>query len=468
MFTENLKVTLVGTSLRTIMPGMIGKQLDECFELVRPLIELKAEQILLYTNNVFVFKAKIVPSRVYKTRTIILSTDEKDLDDDDEEEEGDGEERVEEEEVNFEDDEEDDDDDCRLQLRGTLCYMPMWKKIMFIGCPIIDGLRDLVANGLFINDLSMHDYSRDLMITSSQYLMEEKMTKQMVESNSLWLEKAAKKQAKLETSNEEMSKGWIPSQINLIPEKPNVDKLEFAPILMARIDRMDVMTKKSDPIDLIDLLDNIARAFDHLADTIGVMRVETADDFLAISDFTAGLKEQTQIERIATLALDLQHAGQGAFREPNRGRQIKFRISIMAGPVVAAVVGKALPKFCLFGPTMNDVERMLDFCSSGKIIIDKNLKQLMHPAFKFSAVISHPKLDCLYVEEKVNHISVSVIPILHAYSSFKAATRKKLLGIEDDDSAVSELDDVGYNGVDVVKENGSFLCDRNTATCVII
>ena len=62
-----------------------------------------------------------------------------------------------------------DDADGRLRIRGQVLYMPMWKKIFFIGCPVLDGLPNLVANSLFINDLSMHDYSRDIMISSSQY-----------------------------------------------------------------------------------------------------------------------------------------------------------------------------------------------------------------------------------------------------------------------------------------------------------
>ena len=54
-------------------------------------------------------------------------------------------------------------------IRGVLVYMSMWKKILFIGCPVINDLNSLVQNSLYIQDLSMHDYSRDIMITKSQY-----------------------------------------------------------------------------------------------------------------------------------------------------------------------------------------------------------------------------------------------------------------------------------------------------------
>ena len=70
--------------------------------------------------------------------------------------------------TDFDDDDERFDHD-KLMIRGQVIYMTMWKKIFFIGVPVMDGLGNLVANGLFINDLSMHDYSRDLMIASCQY-----------------------------------------------------------------------------------------------------------------------------------------------------------------------------------------------------------------------------------------------------------------------------------------------------------
>jgi hypothetical protein len=47
-------------------------------------------------------------------------------------------------------------------------YMPMWKRILFFGCPTIEDLRNLVNCGLCMDDLSLHDYSRDIMISSTQ------------------------------------------------------------------------------------------------------------------------------------------------------------------------------------------------------------------------------------------------------------------------------------------------------------
>ncbi len=62
-----------------------------------------------------------------------------------------------------------------------MVYIESWKKILFLGCPIINGLSNLVDSGLFVNDLSIHDHSREILITYTQTLMEELMTKKQVE-----------------------------------------------------------------------------------------------------------------------------------------------------------------------------------------------------------------------------------------------------------------------------------------------
>lgn len=43
-----------------------------------------------------------------------------------------------------------------------------WRLIMFLGTPELRNLSSLIATGLYINDLSMHDFSRDLMLAGTQ------------------------------------------------------------------------------------------------------------------------------------------------------------------------------------------------------------------------------------------------------------------------------------------------------------
>lgn len=38
--------------------------------------------------------------------------------------------------------------------------MEDWKMIMYLGTPVMPDLNSLISTGLYINDLSMHDFSR--------------------------------------------------------------------------------------------------------------------------------------------------------------------------------------------------------------------------------------------------------------------------------------------------------------------
>lgn len=47
-----------------------------------------------------------------------------------------------------------------LRLKGQMIYMENWRMIMFLGTPVMPDLTSLINTGLYINDLSMHDFSR--------------------------------------------------------------------------------------------------------------------------------------------------------------------------------------------------------------------------------------------------------------------------------------------------------------------
>lgn len=57
-------------------------------------------------------------------------------------------------------DSEEDENERKLRLKGQMIYMDNWRLIMFLGTPVMPKLSSLISTGLYINDLSMHDFSR--------------------------------------------------------------------------------------------------------------------------------------------------------------------------------------------------------------------------------------------------------------------------------------------------------------------
>lgn len=44
-----------------------------------------------------------------------------------------------------------------------MIYMDNWQMMMYLGTPVMPDLNALVTTGLYINDLSMHDFSRSVI-----------------------------------------------------------------------------------------------------------------------------------------------------------------------------------------------------------------------------------------------------------------------------------------------------------------
>ncbi|XP_055976297.1 guanylate cyclase 2G-like [Sorex fumeus] len=114
----------------------------------------------------------------------------------------------------------------------------------------------------------------------------------------------------------------------------------------------------SSPLQVVKLLNDLYSLFDHIIQSYDVYKVETIGDAYMVASGLPIRNGAQHVDEIATMSLyflsALLHFQIGHMPT----EKLKVRIGLHTGPVVAGVVGITMPRYCLFGDTVNMASRM--------------------------------------------------------------------------------------------------------------
>ncbi len=166
-----------------------------------------------------------------------------------------------------------------------------------------------------------------------------------------------------------------------LKQNPKViaDSHKQVTILFADIVGFTKIAGRSTPEALVTLLNRIFSRFDALVDDIGVEKIKTIGDaYMVVAGLPAARPDHAQA--IARLALRMIDAADGEAQDT--GKELKIRIGVHSGPVVAGVIGQKKFAYDLWGDTVNIAARMESHGEAGRIQVSAETAELLGDGFE--------------------------------------------------------------------------------------
>ncbi|OWA52553.1 Atrial natriuretic peptide receptor 1 [Hypsibius exemplaris] len=181
--------------------------------------------------------------------------------------------------------------------------------------------------------------------------------------------------------SEELLKGMLPKVISdklrrgemIYPEVYDSTTVQFSDIHGFA----EVMEAASTPYITIEIMNTLYGLCDHIIEGFDVYKVETVgDNYLLVSGLPVrnGIKHAGEM---ASLALTLRKEVGTLLIASSPDARLKLRVGLNSGSCVASVVGLKMPKYCLFGDTVNTASRMESHGEAGKIHVSPTTAALL-------------------------------------------------------------------------------------------
>ncbi|XP_064596016.1 atrial natriuretic peptide receptor 1-like isoform X3 [Liolophura sinensis] len=160
---------------------------------------------------------------------------------------------------------------------------------------------------------------------------------------------------------EDLLYSMLPKQVArqlIAGESVAAENFDSVTIYFSDICGFTAMSSESTPMQVIDLLNDLYTAFDSIIENFDVYKVETIGDAYMVVSGLPVRNGNVHAREVARMSLALLKAVLSFKIRHRPNDQLKLRIGIHSGSVCAGVVGLKMPRYCLFGDTVNTASRM--------------------------------------------------------------------------------------------------------------
>ena len=170
----------------------------------------------------------------------------------------------------------------------------------------------------------------------------------------------------------------LPAEVaQRLQSDPNsiADHFDDTSILFADVVDFTPLSSRLDAREVVELLDRLFTSFDELVDRYDVEKIKTIGDCYMVA---AGVPtaRPDHAHALAGLALELRECAK-AFLPDDSEHDLRLRIGISSGPVVAGVIGRRRFLYDLWGDTVNMASRMESHGSPDAIQITRSTWELL-------------------------------------------------------------------------------------------
>ncbi len=155
------------------------------------------------------------------------------------------------------------------------------------------------------------------------------------------------------------------------------ETFENVTVFLSDIVGFTSISSQGKPLDIITMLNDMYTVFDDITHMFDVYKVATIGDAYMVASGVPNRNGNLHAVEICKLSLCLQYAI-GTVTIPHMPKsQLQMRVGIHSGPCVAGVVGIKMPRYFLFGETIDIASRMESTGQPMKIQISGSSKQLI-------------------------------------------------------------------------------------------